>query len=318
MEIEKLFGKGQRILILSHHNADIDAVGASIALYEYLDSEADLAVPDSVSKGAKDLAGGYEFLKNPGLENYDLLVIVDCPSKEQLKPLDIETFKGKKVLIDHHSPGNLADIVDTDYTDPHARSTSELVYELLGDNWEPTKEAARALICGIVADTSHLKLAGKKQFKYISELLPDSGSEYSEILSVLSTPIDRSERIARIKAASRIEGYNINDSIVVFSYVGSFEAASARSLIRLGADVAIVFSPRDNEMRVSGRCRREMTEKLHLGEDVFSKVEDVLEGSAGGHDAAASGNGKNTDFGEVKEEMLKTMEEVLGGDREKL
>lgn len=318
MDLKKTLEGEGKILVLAHHNADIDAVGASIALKECLGDRTDIAVPDSVSKGAKDLAEGYNFLKNPDTDAYETVIVVDCPSAEQLGSMDIGAFDGKKILIDHHSPGNLSEIVDKNITEPDAKSTSEIVYELLKDDWELNEEAGKALICGMVADTSHLKMAGEKQFRYISELLENCGCSYSDILSILSTPIDRSERIARLKAASRIDGYKIDNLLIVFSSVGSFEAASARALLRLGADVAIVFSPRDNEMRVSGRCRRNLTDDLHLGDDVFSEVENVLDGSAGGHDAAASGNGKNTDIQEIRNAMLKRLEEVFGQASEEL
>lgn len=305
----------EKILILTHHNADIDAVGASIALHESLDVEADLAVPDSISKGARDLANAYDFITNPSLEDYDLIAILDCPSKEQLEPLRVESYSGMIILIDHHSPGNLREIVDTAWVEEERRSTSEMIYEILRDNLKDKKvdeNLAKALICGIVADTSHLKLAGSKQFKYISELLEKADLEYSKILSILHTPTDFSERVAKIKAASRTEAYRFDRRIVVFSWVGSFEAASARSLLRMGADIAIVFCPREDEMRISGRCKKNLTEEIHLAKDLFSEVEDCIQGSAGGHDAAASANGTNADRKEIKNEMLKILEDIFG------
>lgn len=308
--------ESENVLILAHHNADIDAVGSAIALYEFLDREAVLAVPDTVSKGAKDLADDYTFEKNPSLENFDTVVVLDCPSLEQLDPMDIENFEGRTMLIDHHSRGNLYDLVDFKHTDSEAKSTAELIYELFDE--EPNEKASEAMICGIVADTSHLRFAEEKQFRCISELLPKSGKGYSDILSILNTPVDRSERIARLKAASRIENYDVGGKLVCFSEVGSFEAASARSFLRVGADIAIVFSQRKNEMRVSGRCRRGLTEEVHLGKDVFSEVEDVLDGSAGGHDAAASGNGNNTDYDEMKRALIERLEEVFEAGAEEL
>ncbi len=313
MDLLETLDKAERVLILAHHNADIDAVGASIPLKEYLGKKAELAVPDTVSKGARDLAKDYDFMKSPEDVDYDVVVVLDCPTSEQLKPLDLKDFEATKVLIDHHSPSDLIDTVDLAVTDPEARSTSEIVYEILAGQWDINKKAAEALICGIVADTSHLRLAEEKQFKIISELLPKTDGTYSEILSVLSTPIDRSERIARLKAVSRSKIYEIGEKILVFSYVGSFEAASARTLLKVGADIAIVFSPRSDSMRVSGRCRRELTEDIHLGKDLFSEIQDLLDGSAGGHDAAASGNGRNADMEEIKNAMISILEDIFDG-----
>lgn len=312
-KILKLLENTGRVLILTHHNADIDAVGASIALYEFLGEKADLAVPDSISKGARDLANPYNFITDPSLKGYDLITILDCSSEEQLKPVQLEGYEGTEILIDHHSPGNLTEIADIAWVKEGKRSTSEMVYEIL-KNGKLDENLAKALICGIVADTSHLKLAGNKQFKYISELLERADLEYSKILSILHTPTDFSERVAKIKASSRAEAYRFDEIIVAFSWVGSFEAASARSLLRLGADIAIVFCPREDEMRISGRCKKSLTEKIHLAKDLFSEIEDCIQGSAGGHDAAASANGKNTDRKEIKNEMLKRLEDIFGGE----
>ncbi len=318
MEFYEALDESDSTVILTHHNADIDAVGSAIALYEFFDGDAHLAVPDTVSKGARDLADGYTFDKAPDISDFDTLVIVDCPSSDQIKPLKLDDFSGKTMLIDHHSPGDLHSLIGLRYIDEDAKSTSELVYKLLKDRWEFNKEASDALICGIVADTSHLRLADGEQFQYISELLSKTESSYSKILSILSTPIDRSERIARLKAASRMQNYDIGGNIVSFSSVGSFEAASARSFLRMGSDIAIVFSIRDDEMRVSGRCRRELTEHIHLGNDLFSQIEDVLDGSAGGHDAAASGNGTNTDYDSIVKKMIDILEEVFETESRKL
>ncbi len=306
---EKLKGSNG-ILVLAHHNADIDAVASAIALYEILDNEVSLTVPDTVSKGAKELADGYNFIEKPDQDEFETLIVVDCPSTEQLGSFDIGSFEGTTMLVDHHSPGDLHELVDFKYIDSEARSTSELIYQLFKE--EVNEKASEALICGIVADTSHLRFADKEQFRYISELLPKSGKNYSDILSILSTPVDRSERIARLKAASRLENYDIDGKLISFSEVGSFEAASARSFLKVGSDVSVVFSQRDDEIRVSGRCRRGLTDIVHLGEDVFSELEEVLRGSAGGHDAAASGNGSNTDLEEVKQAFLERFEEIFG------
>ena len=75
MKIIDELKESEETLILAHHNADIDAVGASIGLYEYLDGKVDLAVPDTVSKGAKDLSKGYSFIKNPPLLNPESIKI---------------------------------------------------------------------------------------------------------------------------------------------------------------------------------------------------------------------------------------------------
>lgn len=309
--------KAENPLILAHHNADIDAVGSSIALYEIIGGKGDLAVPDSISRGARELAEGYDFLVSPSLEGYDLLVILDCASSEQLGKMDVDRFVGKIIMIDHHSGGDLTEVVDECILESDSRSTAEIIYKLFGEE-DINEKASLGILCGIIADTAHLKNADSKHFRYISDLLKGIGISYSEVLSILHTSTELSERIARVKAASRMEAYRFDETIVAFSSVGSYEAAAARALLRLGADVGIVFCPRKDEMRISGRCRNSLTEKIHLGEELFAPLEDVIEGSAGGHDAAASANGKNKDEEEIKNEMVKRLTEILGSKPKRL
>ncbi|MFP4045676.1 MAG: DHH family phosphoesterase [Candidatus Aenigmatarchaeota archaeon] len=308
----------ERILILTHHNADIDAVGSAIGLYEMTGKDVDLAATESISKGAKDLAEGYPFQINPELGNYELIIVLDCSSKEQIEPLDIEDSSAEIIVIDHHSPGNLEDIADESWIEPDFKSTAEMIYQIGEDEFEIKERVATGLICGMVADTSHLKLAEPKHFRYISKLLELSEKSYSDILSVLYHPPDFSERIARVKAASRIRGYRFGKKIVVFSSIGSFEAASARAFLRLGADIAIVFCPRKDQLRISARCRRNLVDEIHLADDLFSPLENKFAGSAGGHDAAASANLKDADKEDVFSKIIDRLEEILGENHRKL
>lgn len=310
--------KAENVLILTHHNADIDAVGSAIGLQELLDGKADLAAAESISTGAKDLAKDYSFKIDPDLD-YELVVVLDCSSKEQVDPIDIESSSSKKIIIDHHTPGNLENIADKSLIKPSLKSTAEIIYNLgKKSDLKINKKAAKGLICGMVADTSHLKLADKKHFEYISELLSLGDRDYSDILSILHNPPDFSERIAKIKAASRIEGYRADKKIIALSSIRSFEAASARAFLRMGADLAVVFCQRKDQLRISARCRRNLTEEIHLAKDLFSKLEKKFPGSAGGHDAAASANLKKAKEEDVRLEIKKNLEKILGKNLEKL
>jgi len=124
--------------------------------------------------------------------------------------------------------------------------------------------------------------------------------------------VDVSERIAILKSMKRMNSYRIKDVLVSFTTVGSFEASVARNILKLGADIAIVGAPKKKALRISGRMNWKMKEKINLAE-IFSKIEKIIDGSAGGHDVAASANGKRPEnMNKAFAFILRQLEEKLG------
>lgn len=307
------------VLILTHHNADLDAISSSLLLKEALqrkDINCDVGAAESISKRAKKVSKGV--LINPRTKSYDLLIILDTPSTEQLEPIDIQNKDF--ILIDHHQPSNLKNKALFSYADPNIKSTSRLVCNLINEmSIKMTPRMAELAILGIAGDTGILKFADKKDFKLISDLLEKTGKEFYQIISIGQKEMDISERIARLKSAKRVEIFKIGDYIVGLSKVGSFEASAARSLLGLGADIAIVFVRGKNKLRISGRCKYGITKKMHLTNDIFSKIKKLVGGSVGGHDAAASANGKNTkNIDKIKKVILKEMEKSFKSKKKKI
>ena len=320
--IEEIFDKikkSKRCLLLTHHNADIDAISSCVALFELTGRKHDIGVPSSISRGAQDIAEDYNIKREPELSQYDTLVIVDCASRQQLRPLNLEDFNGIIILIDHHEPGDIYKMAEMSVVKKDAISTAEIIYEAAvkldcGIN----KNAAKNIICGIVSDSAHLRLADSKHFLHISKLLDIAEINYNGVLQLLRTPTTRSEKIARIKALKRMECYKLNDLILVFSEIGSFEASVARSLLKSGADIAVVASERKSELRISARCKKDVSKKIHLVNDIFKPIEKDIDGSVGGHISAASSNGKNKDYKKIFEKMLVKFENKLGVKSKKL
>lgn len=299
-------------LILTHHNADIDAVASSIVLHELLNNKIEVCVPDNISKSAKDIASGYSFKKNPNLNEYDCLIVLDCPSPKQLEPLNLKRFTGKIIAIDHHGLGKLHKMADETIIDTDAVSTTEVLYKIIkNNNHKLNANIAEYIIYGIVADSAHLSHAKSRHFKYLSTLLETTSKSYNQILNQLRTPISYSEKIARLKASKRIDIHQIDEYIVVTSHISSFEASAARSLIKLGADIAIVAAPRSNETRISARCKRKLTSDLHLADDIFKPIEDTIEGTIGGHDTAASLNSDNSNYKDLIQKIVELLKEKL-------
>jgi len=276
------------ILILTHHNADIDAVSSAISLHLGLKQnkiKSDIGVAESISRGAKKISSKYKIIINPDCSKYKTVIIVDTSSPEQLA--GVKNLKAD-IIIDHHQKGKLKaeqEIIRKE------KSAAQIVYSILKEmDIKITKEIATLIIAGIVADTAHLRLAEKEEFKIITELLEHV--KYSEILKLLQIQADPSETIACLKAANKAESYKIGDLIVTMSEVGSHEAGIARCFVRMGADIGIGINSRKG-VRISSRAKNTIKKhKINLA-DIFSGLGDIIDGNGGGHDMAGSANGKD-------------------------
>ncbi len=193
-----------------------------------------------------------------------------------------------------------------------------MIFKILKElHCEINKEIAKILGAGIVADTAHLRLANLEEFKILIELLK-TGINFGEILSLITTMPDTSEKIACLKAAKRIKTYKIGDILVVFSVVGSYEAAVARNLVKVGADIAVVATPKENELRISSRGKEKiLAHGIDLSE-IFKEVGNIIDGSGGGHNLAGSANGKKKDLDAVFGFILKEVSSKIGKKVEEL
>lgn len=299
--------KGKEALLLAHHNADPDSVCSAAALYfglKEIGINAKIGAVDSISRLSKKILDTLNLKVEINPEPLaDLIVLLDASTAGQLSGY-AETFKNaktQKVIIDHHAIQEQSLDADLKYIDETSTSSTKLVYELLQKlNISISKEIALLILLGIVAETAHLRFSKLEDLKIITKLLEDHSIKFSEVLSILTLKADISENIARIKCAKRMEMYRIKDYLIVTSNIVSFEASAARALVRLGADLAIVYAKRENELRVSIRSRSTFYEetKIDLAKDIIPEVAKIIDGSGSGHPTAAGANGKAVDKGE--------------------
>lgn len=303
--------KGRKVLVLTHHNADIDAAASAIALAEGLKqmgAETSIGVSESVSRAAQKLAEGFSVLIDPDCKQFNFVVLVDTSVPEQLA--SVKNVRADFV-IDHHPEGKLAEKA-VSYIDENMKSSAQLVYAVLkGLNVEISESIAKIISAGIVADTAHFRHADSDVFSVMAEL--SKKVKFSDVLGLItSEEVDPSGRVAALKAASRMDIYKFGEILVALSNVVSHEAAACRGLLKLGADIAIVVAEKENEMRISSRAKEKITEKnLDLSE-LFQEVGKFLDGSGGGHPLAGSANGKRKNRDELRKLILRLLTKKLG------
>jgi nanoRNase/pAp phosphatase (c-di-AMP/oligoRNAs hydrolase) len=312
----------KRAAVICHRNADADAYLSAYALSSLLKSishqcEVDVVTPEGMTTLTSRLATKFPHkVVEKSDSDYDLYVAVDVGDAELLKEWrgKMEMSSGVRVLVDHH-PYRDSKLYDHVVIDEHATSAAEVVFKLFSEavvKIDP--KTAQALLEAIVFDSSHLAIANGEGLRTVVKLL-DMGADVTEARRDLRTEPDYGEVMAKLKGAQRLKVYKIGDRIASTSLIGSFQAHVARSLIYLGADVAVVGGESEGETRVSLRSTQRFSDatKVQLGTQVVEEVVKNLGGHGGGHATAASFS-TDASEDEAVEGCLKRLAELLGAE----
>ncbi|MCL1979100.1 MAG: DHH family phosphoesterase [Methanomassiliicoccaceae archaeon] len=283
--------KAENKIILVHGNADMDAIGSAFAISVCF-PKGDIFAPGGVDRVASLAAEklNISILEQCDLSRYDLVVVVDTSSPEQLKPL-VRSVPEGSVVIDHHTPTGKWENVRF-YCDHTKVSCCEIIKQMIESlGIEIPREAAIALMGGMLTDSGHFQYSKPEMMRTFADLLESKGIHMDEVFDLTRTQTTMSERIAVMKAVGRAKFDYVGDMIVSTASGGSFEASSSRSLLMAGADVAFVGSQRDEEFRISGRATQEVVRKgIHLG-NIVSGIGKETDTDGGGHGGAAGLSG---------------------------
>ena len=304
-EITKILNEldARLVVLLCHHNADPDAICSAYAFKSLLKQlipnlKVEIGAAQGISRLSKHLLKHLpiETKTQPNVENADAIVLLDTNTIQQLNRLSekVKTSKAPIIVIDHHAPHpETEQIAKLSITNEEASSTCEIVYNFYKQmNVKPSEKEAKALFLGIAFDTRHFIIAKSSTLKTVAELT-DAGVNAQETLSLLSLPMDFSERVARLKASRRAKITKINEWIIAFSHVSAYQASAARAIIDLGAHVAVVAGQKNENIEISLRSTHEFYKKtgIHLGKDIAKPLGEYLHGMGGGHPTAAGVNG---------------------------
>jgi len=292
-------GKIKRAGVICHRHADPDAYMSAYALSHLIprlspSARVDVILPDGMSLLTRRLAESFKIenlVEGEGdSAEYDLLVAVDIGHTELLKEwhAKLKASTAVRVLIDHH-PIQEGSPYDHMMVDPNSSSASEIVastFRALGVTMEAA--TAQALLLGIMFDSQHLTIAKERTLREVVRLF-DAGASIDDARLLLRSPPDYGEVVAKLKSARRLKPYKLGSWVVVTTTVGSFQSNVARSLVSMGADVAIVCGETSGETRGSLRANQRFWEstKVHLGTDVAATISKEA-GFGGGHPTAAS------------------------------
>jgi nanoRNase/pAp phosphatase (c-di-AMP/oligoRNAs hydrolase) len=314
------FLKGKNLLITTHDLADLDGFFSGIVLKycfeKYFPNQNIFFTFTGLSKHTKSFVNkfsikfpnfNFTFHEHVELSDIDVIVIVDSNNIEQIQLFKNSVFKIPHIFIDHHVnlqknyKGNVSslNLIYDKYS-----STSEIVFELFDDcNIEFPIPYKYLLVSAILTDSGFLKYGNTGTIINLNRILQDQ-IEIQEIFPLLEREKDVSEKIAQIKALQRVKLIRINQWLIGISHISSFSASAASILTKVGFDIGIVVSEDKSDYRITTRAKKNVCLRtgLHLGK-IFSEINNV---DGGGHDGAATLNGKN----DVKETLNQLINKI--------
>lgn len=219
----KLFDDAEKIVIVTHVSPDGDAIGSSLGLLHFLETQGKnvhVVVPNAFPDflrwmpGAKDIVryDRYTDFANQLIGEADLICCLDFNVLSRIDAVarPVEAAKCKKLLVDHHLyPGEFCDVI---ISHPQISSTSELVFRLicrLGYFEDITLEGAQCIYAGMMTDTGG--------FTYNS----NDRQIYFIISELLSKGIDKDEIYRKVfntysEGRLRLMGFVLYEKMVVF------------------------------------------------------------------------------------------------------
>lgn len=192
----KLFDDAEKIVIVTHVSPDGDAIGSSLGLLHFLETQGKnvhVVVPNAFPDflrwmpGAKDIVryDRYTDFANQLIGEADLICCLDFNVLSRIDAVarPLEAAKCKKLLVDHHLyPGEFCDVI---ISHPQISSTSELVFRLicrLGYFEDITLEGAQCIYAGMMTDTGGFTYnSNDRQIYFIISELLSKGIDKDEI-----------------------------------------------------------------------------------------------------------------------------------------
>ena len=323
------FLKDKKILITTHNLVDIDGLVSCHVLKfffnQYFEKSEIFLHFSEISKSTRKFMAkfaerfpSFNFLFNKDIDKskIDVVLILDTNNLDQVgfpKNFDMLDLKIPIVYLDHHHSNenkninvNLNSLIFDKYS-----STAEIIFELCKEFKVELKDPYNyLLISGILTDSGFFRYGNNDTITRVSKLL-DQKLDIQEIFLMLNNDNSISEKIAKIKGIQRVKLIREGPWLIGVTRIGSYEASVASILIKVGFDVGIACSEKKNEYRICIRANKKVCLKtgLHLGK-ILEELSNQCEGRGGGHEGAASINGKGAlanILDKIKEKIVKIL-----------
>lgn len=305
-EILKEINKANSIVILTHKNPDGDAIGSSLAMYQYLKKlgkNVDMIIPE-IPRAFMILPCIADAKKESNIEHYDLAISLDCASTALLNGwFNYFEDAKKSIVIDHHSSNSM--FGDLNYVDPSSPACAQVLYEIFQYyKFEVNKDIGSCIMTGIITDTGGFQYSNvsTETFEITSELL-NSGVDVAKLYKKMLENHSRASFELKKIANDRLEF--LEDGKVTFTYitkededrvhaeVGDYDGIVNEGRNIEGVEVSIFLHEIDEGMKASLRANE------------YVDVADVCMMFGGGGHIRAAGATMTGTIDEIKEKLLK-------------
>ncbi|QOI97162.1 MAG: bifunctional oligoribonuclease/PAP phosphatase NrnA [Flammeovirgaceae bacterium] len=241
---KQFMSQPRRVVIVTHHKPDADALGSSLGLWGYLINcghTAQVITPSDYPAFLHWMPGNDNVLideeKNKQsiirhFESAEIIFCLDFSSLNRVNNLGdaVRKSPGKKVLIDHHlEPEHFADF---EQWDPKAASTAGLVYELiieLGHREKITPAIADCLYAGLMTDTGGFRHNNTRREEFMIA---------SDLVSMGANPTKVSKLIYDTNTLDRLRlmGFVLSEKLIVLpEFNTAYMTLSQQELKRFGS-----------------------------------------------------------------------------------
>ena len=316
--LEELMSECDKVIIMGHTNADIDAMGSALGVYRIATSlRKDAYIVNGESASVKSFIDSIQeeykdvlISKETALSQIDantLLVIVDTHKKSYVEEPGLLEKTNKIVVIDHHrrSADFIAQSILT-FQEVYASSAAELVTELIQytqNEVELTTIEAEALYAGIMMDTKNFTFkTGVRTFE-AAAYLRRCGVDIIKVKKWFQSDLESYSKISEIVMRAEV----IHDAIAISEYdavekdTSLICAKAADELLTIGNITAsFVLGDMGDKICISGRS---------IGDVNVQMILEKLGG--GGHITLAGAQLENTTIEDAKKELISKIEEYF-------
>ncbi|MCF7926623.1 MAG: 50S ribosomal protein L9 [Candidatus Izimaplasma sp.] len=329
-KLENLFKEVSNVYIMPHHHPDTDALGASMGMLKFVQAHGlegkiileKTKVDKTVAKILKLIEYEYidilDHIINPyeamdKVSKDDLLILVDHHSYSQTIESRLFSRTDKLVIIDHHR--KLSDAVNSaklSFIEPYASSSVELVSEMLNlasVDVDLNKFEATIMLSGIIVDTNNFMYrTGSRTFE-ASAYLKKMGADTFKVKSILRESYEDLQRKSKMMALSEI--YYDKFSIVIIpddeDITRTLLAQIADSLLEIDGIIGAfaIGKLEPDTVALSARSLEGFNVQLIMEEF-----------NGGGHLNNAGAQVETDDPEEVKQKLIKVLDENTQEDNE--
>lgn len=241
---KQFMSQPRRVVIVTHHKPDADALGSSLGLFGYLKNcghAVQVITPSDYPIFLHWMPGNDSVLiddeKNRQaiarcFESVEIIFCLDFSSLNRINNLGdtVRKSTAKKVLIDHHlEPEHFADF---EQWDARAASTAGLVYELiieLGDRNKIDAAIADCLYAGLMTDTGGFRHNNTRREEFMIA---------SDLVSLGANPTKVSKLIYDTNTLDRLRlmGFVLSEKLIVLpEFNTAYMTLSQQELKRFGS-----------------------------------------------------------------------------------